>query len=343
MVSHRLRPSLDLSATWVYGTGQAITLPVGQLVIANDRVYGRFLESARSVAISRCAERSECSADAGLPSGWISPSVGTSSALGPTGPCLFGVYNAYSRRNAFSVYADTNWRTGECAIQEDQRTAHCAVNSLPTQVLTITRYLPLLLALAACETVISIDPPDYESEIAATSLFTPDSVWTARISRTIPVDQAGRVGSPFLDNASVSVWEGDQLVDRLVYDDLGTGIYQSQSGRTPEPNKLYRLEVEAPGYGRVEATSALPVAPQITELSLDLQSGEPGLRPRYSLRFRLKDSPDAAFYSFGAYLVYASDSDDGGDSEDIQIEPLSMAQEDPTSVLIRRCVESSAD
>lgn len=192
------------------------------------------------------------------------------------------------------------------------------------------RFLPLLLVLAACETVISIDPPDYESEITATSLFTPDSVWTARISRTIPVAQAGRVDSPFLDNASVSVWEGDQLVDRLVYHGLGAGIYQSQSGRTPEPNKLYRLEVEAPGFGRVEATSALPVAPQITELSLELQSGVPSLRPRYNLRFRLIDSPDAAFYKFGTYLVHASDPDDGGDTEDIQIEPLSMEREDPT-------------
>lgn len=193
----------------------------------------------------------------------------------------------------------------------------------------MTRFLPLLLVLAACETVISIDPPDYESEITATSLFTPDSVWTARISRTIPVAQAGRVDSPFLDNASVSVWEGDQLVDRLVYHGLGAGIYQSQSGRTPEPNKLYRLEVEAPGFGRVEATSALPVAPLITELSLELQSGGPSFRPWYNLRFRLKDSPDAAFYKFGVYIVHASDPDDGEDSEDIQIERLSMAHEDP--------------
>ncbi|MXY07519.1 MAG: DUF4249 domain-containing protein [Rhodothermaceae bacterium] len=191
------------------------------------------------------------------------------------------------------------------------------------------RFLPLLLALAACETVISIDPPDYDAEITATSLFTPDSVWTARISRTIPVEQAGTVDSPFLDNASVLVWEGDQLIDRLVYDNLGAGIYQSQSGRTPESNKLYRLEVEAPGYNRVEAISALPVAPQITELSLVL-SERGAFTTWYSLRFRLKDSPDAAFYSFGAYLVYASDPDDGGDSEDIQIEPLSMAQEDAT-------------
>lgn len=194
----------------------------------------------------------------------------------------------------------------------------------------MTRFLPLLLALAACETVISIDPPDYEAEISAKSLFTPDSVWTARISRTIPIEQAGSVDSPFLDNASVSVWEGDKLVDRLVYDNLKAGIYQSQSGRTPEPNILYRLEVEAPGYDRVEATSTLPVAPQITELSLEPQSGGTGNFALHSLRFRLKDSPDAAFYGFRAYIVYGSDPDGGGDSDDIQIEALSMAREVPT-------------
>ena len=193
----------------------------------------------------------------------------------------------------------------------------------------MARFLPLLLVVAACETVISIDPPDYEAEITATSLFTPDSVWTARISRTIPVEQAGSVDSPFLDNATVSVWEGDQLIDRLVHSDLSAGIYQSQSGRTPEPNKLYRLEVEVPGYGRAEAKSTLPAAPQITDVSLELQSERSHFRAWYSLRFRLKDSPDAAYYSFGAYIIYESDPVDGGDFEDTWIVPLSMAQEDP--------------
>lgn len=111
VVSHRLRPTLDLSATWVYGTGQAITLPVGQLVIANDEFADDFWNPRdrwryRDVLSDRNAVRMPAYHRLDLSIRWHKQRTRTDRTLS------LGVYNAYSRRNAFSVYADRDWRTG---------------------------------------------------------------------------------------------------------------------------------------------------------------------------------------------------------------------------------------
>lgn len=117
VVSHRLRPTLDLSATWVYGTGQAITLPVGQLVIANDEFADDFWNPRdqwryRDVLSDRNAVRMPAYHRLDLSVRWHKQRGWADRTLS------LGVYNAYSRRNAFSVYADTNSRTGEMQFKK---------------------------------------------------------------------------------------------------------------------------------------------------------------------------------------------------------------------------------
>lgn len=111
VISHRIRPSLDLSATWVYGTGQAITLPVGQLVIEYDDFASDFLNPQdpwlyRDVLSDRNAVRIPAYHRLDFSVRWHKDRGWADRTLS------LGVYNAYSRRNAFSVYADRDWRTG---------------------------------------------------------------------------------------------------------------------------------------------------------------------------------------------------------------------------------------
>lgn len=117
VVSHRLRPSLDLSATWVYGTGQAITLPVGQLVIENDEFSDDFWNPRdqwryRDVLSDRNAVRMPAYHRLDLSIRWHKQRGWADRTLS------LGVYNAYSRRNAFSVYADTNSQTGDVQFKK---------------------------------------------------------------------------------------------------------------------------------------------------------------------------------------------------------------------------------
>ena len=104
VVSHKLRPSLDMSASWVYGTGQAVTLPVGHIHAEHETFvafpWGRanWLQ-LYSVQSSRNGAR--------MPS---YHRLDLSIRIKRTGRRLkrtlsVGTYNTYNRRNALSIYA----------------------------------------------------------------------------------------------------------------------------------------------------------------------------------------------------------------------------------------------
>ena len=190
------------------------------------------------------------------------------------------------------------------------------------------RLVPILLLCTACENIIEIAPPDYDSEIAVSSYFTPDSIWTARISQTIPVGQAQNIGSPFLDNALVAVWQGDQLVDRLANDGSDTGWYVSTNAKRPQPNTSYRLTVEVPGFALAEASSSVPAAPRLSQTSISLQSGaSTSEEHKFTVRFRLEDGIGANYYSFSTYFAVLFED---ADVQDYHIYEAYMERDDPT-------------
>jgi len=88
--------------------------------------------------------------------------------------------------------------------------------------------------LSACETVIEIDPPDYDSELNVGRKFSPDSVWIARITATIPIgNRPTNQSYILLKNATAMVHEGDVLVDQLIHDGSSDSWCISSKEQTP--------------------------------------------------------------------------------------------------------------
>ncbi len=118
MVStHRLRPSLELSAAWVYGTGQAITLPVGHQVLDVSQhtvprlvhwYYPDYFEilSDRNAIRIPAYHRLDFSVRWRWFAEWADQSLSV------------GAYNVYSRRNPFTVYTDTDDESGEVQFKK---------------------------------------------------------------------------------------------------------------------------------------------------------------------------------------------------------------------------------
>ena len=104
VVSHKLRPSLDFSASWVYGTGQAVTMPVWQ-ILAEWREFTAFPWSRNrerelySVQSSRNGARMPAyhRLDVGM-------RIHRTRTWGRRILSL-GVYNLYNRKNAMSIHA----------------------------------------------------------------------------------------------------------------------------------------------------------------------------------------------------------------------------------------------
>lgn len=104
VVSHKLRPSLDISAIWVYGTGQAVTLPVGHIHAEHETFvafpWGRAnwlqlysVQSSRNGARIPSYHRLDLNIRIKRTRRRLKRTLSV------------GTYNSYNRRNALSIYA----------------------------------------------------------------------------------------------------------------------------------------------------------------------------------------------------------------------------------------------
>ncbi len=177
-----------------------------------------------------------------------------------------------------------------------------------------SRFIGLLIfiLLPACETVIEIDPPEYDPELSIASNFTPDSIWSAIITRTVPVGSLSDTPSPLVSNASVSVYQGESLIDRLIYN-LDRGEYVSSQGLKPRANIPYRMVVEAPGFRSVSATSMAPFPPDIADVAVMRLSNTPNVFGEidYQVNFRLPNRPGLNYYSFFILVQYPEEGPTG--------------------------------
>lgn len=105
VISHEINPRLDISGTWVYGTGQSVTLPVGYMVSASHlrstlgsggevRLSEYDVQSSRNGARLPAYHR----LDIGLRMHRTMKRVRRTLSI--------GTYNTYSRRNAISILTE---------------------------------------------------------------------------------------------------------------------------------------------------------------------------------------------------------------------------------------------
>ena len=167
--------------------------------------------------------------------------------------------------------------------------------------------LGLAVALMACETSVVIDTPELEPALVVYSFPTPDSTWTARVGKVVPLGSNLSDQNLIVENADVRILEDGVEVDRLVYQQGppfdGTaplGEYVSTTGSRPQPGRTYRVEVSAPNYDPVYAETTLPLAPTVSLTSDEWVSyegdGNGGARGERAIRFTLDDPAGEDIY-----------------------------------------------
>lgn len=104
VVSYKLSPRLDISGTWIYGTGQAVTLPVGYLITEPHLWYSFARERQGAATYQVQSSRNGARLpdyhrlDIGLRMHRTLKRVKRTLSV--------GTYNTYSRKNAISIIAD---------------------------------------------------------------------------------------------------------------------------------------------------------------------------------------------------------------------------------------------
>ena len=160
----------------------------------------------------------------------------------------------------------------------------------------MARFLLILIGIQlGCESVVDLEiSGDYRSKIVVDGTFTPDSLWSIHVGKSILLYEDGAdygVVSDAIVVVSPEGGEGDTLQH------VGQGHYRTMQNLRPMAGKRYNLHVSVPGLGTVEASSLTPaleselveVWQQAPRDTVDTQ--------QISFRIRLKNHPGKNYYN----------------------------------------------
>ncbi|MBT8399142.1 MAG: DUF4249 domain-containing protein [Rhodothermia bacterium] len=152
-----------------------------------------------------------------------------------------------------------------------------------------------------CETVVDVTPPRFEQQLVAHGLFSQDSVWVVRVSKSVAFTSPEKPG--FVEDATVQIFRGDELIAEPARVDTGT---YATTGVLPQEGVAYRMKVSAPGLGSVEGSDVLPQPPAVLDVR-ETVSREPdeASRLRRTTVEIVVDDPSGTDNYYGLLLVQA--------------------------------------
>ncbi len=161
----------------------------------------------------------------------------------------------------------------------------------------------LILLFWGCETIVEVDPPEYDSEPVVTSFFSPDSIWSVTMHRSLGITDKRDVTREYISDASVMIMNGSNMVDILNY--VGYGRYISSAGGFPRDGISYTLRIDFPSRANIQATSVAPSPVIISDYSIEPLPPSPEPNPfsrtKYQLKIVFSDNLGMNFYRIGVY------------------------------------------
>ncbi len=172
-----------------------------------------------------------------------------------------------------------------------------------------TSLLVAVVAIAlwvGCETIVDVVPPPFEQQLVAHGFFSQDSAWVVRVSKSVAFTSPEKPG--FIEDATVQIFQGDQLVVKPARVDTGT---YAATGVQPQPGLAYQMRVSAPGLGSVEGTDILPPPTTVLEVSESVvrEPDETSRLRRTTVEIVVDDPAETDNY-YGLLLVQARVSED---------------------------------
>ena len=137
---------------------------------------------------------------------------------------------------------------------------------------------------SSCTKVIHIPIPEIESKLVVNCFFTPDSIFTLYVGKSVPIfDDKPRV----LEDATVFLFQNDVCVDTLQYSE---GLYLSTYRATTQ--EKYSIKVQCPGLDTAYAENSIPPAPeQITGSFCDSVLWDEDGYPVSQAKIEISDDP----------------------------------------------------
>lgn len=181
------------------------------------------------------------------------------------------------------------------------------------------KLIVFLLVLSGCEVVVDVNIPFDHSSLVVNSLFNPDSVFNAFVSRDQYILDT-LIVTPVIDDALVIVYENNVAIDTLNF----AGYYY-RSDRKPLPGVEYEFRVSAPNFEPVSARSTAPAGPSIDDVFIGEEIYDEG-RTTMDIRVRFKD--DGAVENFYEITVETVKEYLSGDGSLVHYTDYSLLESD---------------
>ncbi len=129
-------------------------------------------------------------------------------------------------------------------------------------IITITAITILLIS---CEKNVVVDIPAQPPKLVVNALVNSQSIFTAKISKSVAVLTASGSKNFKVENAFAQLFENGVVKDTFVYNPT-TNIYIAKNGTIPAIGKNYLLKVSTVGLEAVEASTVVPSAISIQSI-----------------------------------------------------------------------------
>ncbi len=120
--------------------------------------------------------------------------------------------------------------------------------------------IAIILFATACQKPLEINYPEQEPALVVNCLFSPDSLFVARISRTTQTDDSTDLS---ISDANCEIWSDGEKLATLTHSENG---FYSNPNLTAEAGKAYTIKVSHTDYPSVSATDTVPEQTIISEI-----------------------------------------------------------------------------
>ena len=159
--------------------------------------------------------------------------------------------------------------------------------------------LAIILSITGCQKTVFIDVGQVKPRLVVNSILQKDSLLKIQLSKSKSMMDTSQ-SINLINNATVKIFEG-----KILKQTLTKGISGSFTAAfKPKISTTYRLEIENTGFGHVEATTMIPITPQLifAKQTTELTPGSSSQYIKFSIG--LKDQgvePD--YYYLRAFII----------------------------------------
>ena len=167
------------------------------------------------------------------------------------------------------------------------------------KIIHLLQFVAFIILITSCQKTVSLDVGQVNPRLVVNSILDKDSLIRVQLSKSKSMMDTSQ-SIERINNATVKIFEDNILKQTLTKG--VSGLYSS--ALKPKLASDYRIEIENTGFGHVEATTLIPLAPDLTYATQTTEL-TPGSAPQYiKFKIGIKDdgiAPD--YYYLRAFLI----------------------------------------